>query len=223
LLPERVTSHPVLLRLFTPADAPRVQALLAEAEVAEPTASIPRPYPPGAAAAWIASHDADRERGAVHLRDCQRRQRDLDRRHRTAAAWPTSREHRLLDRPPYWGRGYATAATMAITALAFGYLDCETLAVSHPSTIRRRGASLKMRFRSHSQTRASRADRSVRVHGITRDAWELRIGGSPGIEIPAEDPRRNGRNRRSEVRRRRRKERGRQPARGASRRKSRAV
>jgi RimJ/RimL family protein N-acetyltransferase len=66
VLPERVTSHPILLRWFTPADAPRVQALLTEAEVAEPTASIPHPYPAGAAAAWIASHDADRERGAQY-------------------------------------------------------------------------------------------------------------------------------------------------------------
>jgi hypothetical protein len=40
LLPERVSSHPVLLRLFTPADAPRVQVLAAEADGEFITASL---------------------------------------------------------------------------------------------------------------------------------------------------------------------------------------
>src|ERR1700704_129096 len=132
LLPERLTSHPVLLRLFTPADAPRVQALGADAEVGEPTASIPYPYPSGAAAAWIASHDADRQRGAQYTYAIASADgatligaiglRPLADLHDNIGYW--------IGRP-YWGHGYATAATMAITALAFGLLDCEALAASH--------------------------------------------------------------------------------------------
>jgi RimJ/RimL family protein N-acetyltransferase len=192
LLPERVTSHPVLLRPFTPADAPRVQALVAEAEVAEPTASIPHPYPPGAAAAWIASLDADRERGAQYT-------------YAIASADGTTLIGAIGLRPladlddnigywigrRYWGRGYATTATMAIVALAFGYLDCEALAVSHLERNPASGRVLeKCGFAPLRTIRREHRGRieAFRVHGITRDAWELRIGGSPGVEMPAEDP-----------------------------------
>jgi len=192
VLPERVTSHPVLLRPFTPADALRVQALLAEAEVAEPTASIPQPYPPGAAAAWIASHDVDRERGAQYTYAVASADgatligaialRPLADIHENIGYW--------IGRA-YWGRGYATAATMAITALAFGYLDCETLAASHLERNPASGRVLeKCGFTPLRTVRREHRGRieAFRVHGITRDAWELRIGGSPGVEMPAEDP-----------------------------------
>jgi RimJ/RimL family protein N-acetyltransferase len=180
------------LRPFTPADALRVQALLDEAEVAEPTASIPQPYPPGAAAAWIASHDVDRERGAQYTYAIASADgatligaialRPLGDIHENIGYW--------IGRA-YWGRGYATAATMAITALAFGYLDCETLAASHlernPASGRVLGKCGFTPLRTVRREHRGRIE-AFRVHGITRDAWELRIGGSPGVEMPAEDP-----------------------------------
>ncbi|HKW00506.1 MAG TPA: GNAT family N-acetyltransferase, partial [Vicinamibacterales bacterium] len=135
LLPERVTSHPVLLRWFVSGDAPRVQALAADAAVAATTATIPHPYPDGAAEAWIAGQPAARDRGAefvyaicsvdgatllgaIALRP-------------TAGDGPGRENIGYWIGRAYWGHGYATAATMAIVALAFGYLDCETLTASH--------------------------------------------------------------------------------------------
>ena len=191
MLPERVSSHPVLLRPFTPADAQLVQALAADAEVAEPTSSIPHPYPPAAASAWIASHDADRERGAQFTYAIASADgatlvgaiglRPLAAMHDNIGYW--------IGRP-YWGRGYATAATMAITALAFGYLDCEALTVSY---LKRNPASGRVLekcgfapLRTVERDHRGRIE-SFCVRSITRDAWELRIGGSPGAGLPAED------------------------------------
>jgi RimJ/RimL family protein N-acetyltransferase len=191
LLPERVTSHPVLLRRFTPADATLVQVLAADAEVAETTATIPHPYPHGAADAWIGSHDADRERGTQYT-------------YAIASADGATLIGAIGLRPladqddnigywigrPFWGRGYATAATMAITALAFGYLDCETLAASY---LERNPASGRVLQKcGFALLRTVERDHRGRieafcVRGITRDAWELRIGGSPGAGLPAED------------------------------------
>jgi len=191
LLPERVSSHPVLLRTFTIADAPHVQALAADAEVAEPTLSIPHPYPPGAAAAWIASHDADRERGAQY--NYAIASADGATLVGAIALRPVADEHGNVGYwigRPYWGHGYATAATMAITALAFGYLDCEALSAWYLERNPASGHVLeKCGFTPLSTVRREHRGRiePVCLLGITRDAWELRIGGSPGAGLPAED------------------------------------
>lgn len=192
MLPERVSSHPVLMRLFTAADAPRVQVLAADADVAETTASIPHPYPQGAAAAWIASHDADRQRGAQYAYAIA----SADGATLVGAIGlrPVADEHDNIGYwigRPFWGRGYATAATMAITALAFGYLDCETLTASYLERNPASGRVLEKcgfaLLRTVEREHRGRIEMFC-VRGITRDAWELRIGGSPGAGLPAEDP-----------------------------------
>jgi len=191
VLPERVTSHPVLLRLFAPADAGGVQALASDAEVAEPTASMPLPYPPGAATAWIATHDADRQRGALYTYAIV--SADGATLIGAIALRPVADLHDNIGYwigRPYWGRGYATAATLAITALAFGYLDCETLTVSH---LERNPASARVLekcgftlLRTVMREHRGRVE-AFCVRGLSRDVWELRIGGSPGAGLPAED------------------------------------
>ena len=191
MLPERVSSHPVLLRLFTPADAPRVQVLAAEADVAETTASIPHPYPQGAAAAWIASHDGDRQRGTQYTYAIA--SADGGMLVGAIGLRPVADEHDNIGYwigRAFWGRGYATAATMAVTALAFGYLDCETLTASH---LERNPASARVLekcgftlLRTVMREHRGRVE-AFCVRGLSRDVWELRIGGSPGAGLPAED------------------------------------
>lgn len=191
MLPDRVTSHPVLLRLFAPADAPGVQALAADAQVAEPTASIPLPYSPGAAAAWIATHDADRQRGTLYTYAITGT--DGAALIGAIALRPVADLHDNIGYwigRPYWGHGYATAATMAVTALAFGYLDCETLTASHlernPASARvleKCGFTLLRTVRREHRGQVE----AFCVRGLSRDVWELRIGGSPGAGLPAED------------------------------------
>ena len=45
-----------VLRAFRETDAPTVEALLADPEIARTTLTIPHPYPPGSATPWIATH-----------------------------------------------------------------------------------------------------------------------------------------------------------------------
>jgi ribosomal-protein-alanine N-acetyltransferase len=46
----------LVLREFTPQDAPAVQRLVGEWEVARALAVVPHPYPDGMAEEWIATH-----------------------------------------------------------------------------------------------------------------------------------------------------------------------
>lgn len=64
-LPERISSLPVVLRTFVPADAARVEYLCGDPAVSLPTATVPHPFPAGAAAEWIAMHDNEREAGTA--------------------------------------------------------------------------------------------------------------------------------------------------------------
>jgi RimJ/RimL family protein N-acetyltransferase len=191
LLPERITSHPILLRFFTPADAPRVQALAGDAEVAGMSASIPHPYPDGAAADWIASHDADRDRGAQFVYAIA--SIDDGALVGAIALRPIADEHENIGYwigRAYWGRGYATAATMAVAALGFGYLDCEVLTASH---LERNAASVRVLekcgfapLRTIMRQHRGQVE-AFCVRGITRDTWETRIGGMAGAGMPAEE------------------------------------
>lgn len=113
------------LRACTPTDAPTIQRLLDDAEVAAGTLRIPHPYPPGAAAEWIGRHPtwwaegrtaawAMVERasggivGAITLK--------LARAHRRAEAGYWVARAR-------WGEGFATESLRAVIAVGFDRLD----------------------------------------------------------------------------------------------------
>ena len=123
----------LLLRRLTPADAPAVQRLAGEREIAENTLHIPHPYPEGAAAAWIERQAeqcdsgkalilamvADGELvGAIGIHDWN----DHDRAE--LGYWVGV---------PYWGRGYATEAGLALLAHSFGVLRLNRVFAIHYS------------------------------------------------------------------------------------------
>jgi RimJ/RimL family protein N-acetyltransferase len=111
----------LLLRPLTPADAPAVQRLAGDKEVASTTLNIPHPYPDGAAELWIgtlpqaydsgeavvfgiALHDGGELVGTCGLR--------LELPHaRAEIGYWVGRE--------YWGRGVATEAARRVVDLAF--------------------------------------------------------------------------------------------------------
>jgi [ribosomal protein S5]-alanine N-acetyltransferase len=120
----RLTTPRLVLRPFAHADAPAVQELLSDAEIAAGTLRIPHPYPAGAAAEWIAGlaskwaegrfaawaladAESDQLRGAISLR--------LSPAHRRAEVgyWVARAA---------WGQGYATEAVRAMIAYGFDVL-----------------------------------------------------------------------------------------------------
>src|SRR3954454_24263686 len=52
----RIPAGPLVLRQFAPAEGPAVERYVSMREVVDTTLTIPHPYPTGAAALWIGTH-----------------------------------------------------------------------------------------------------------------------------------------------------------------------
>jgi RimJ/RimL family protein N-acetyltransferase len=123
--PPTLTTARLQLRPFTPADAPRVQELAGQREIADAMISIPHPYVEGMAETWIACHAAAFDAGeevhfAVQLKHSDEvigaiELRRIDTNHSLA-------ELSLWVGVDWWGRGYALEATRAVVDYAFGQL-----------------------------------------------------------------------------------------------------
>ncbi|MGB3328763.1 MAG: GNAT family N-acetyltransferase [Thermomicrobiales bacterium] len=109
------------LRPFTLADAPDVQAHLADPRIAPWTLNIVHPYPDGAAAGWIATHGPDAEAGTAITWAIVTSENDrpigaiaihLEPRHSRGEIgyWLAT---------PWWGQGVMTEA--AHTVVAYGF------------------------------------------------------------------------------------------------------
>ena len=121
------------LRPFHPDDAPAVQDLAGAAEVADSTLSIPHPYPPGAAEAWIATHPEQWEDGSVAtFAVIARDTRSLV----GAIGLMVAPQHACAEvgywiGVPYWNRGFATEAGRALFDYAFGPLGLHRIEGRH--------------------------------------------------------------------------------------------
>jgi len=178
LLPERLLAGPVVLRYFVAGDAPTVELLAGDRDVAEKTALIPHPYPAGAAQAWIATHEAERaagreysyaitETGGPLLGAISLRPRPGEREN--VGYWIGRR---------YWGRGYATAAAQALIALGFELLDLEAVTASHLARNPASGRVMEkcgMRLLRTERRDHRGAPEDIHVRGIARDEWERTI------------------------------------------------
>ncbi|TMG98763.1 MAG: GNAT family N-acetyltransferase [Betaproteobacteria bacterium] len=176
MLPEHVTSLPIKLRPFALEDAPRVQLLAGDFAVAETTALIPHPYPNGMAEEWIATHQAQRDRGIAFVYGITQAEDGL--LVGAIEVRPVADEHENFGYwivAPYWGRGFATAAARAMVALTFGYLDCDQMTASHLLRNPASGRVMEKCGLTPVQ-RVTRAHRGKQepfcIRGITRDAWE---------------------------------------------------
>ena len=176
MLPERITSSPIVLRPFGVDDAPRVQLLAGDRAVADTTAVIPHPYGDGMAEAWIQTHAGERAAGTQYIFAVTRAEDALLVGAIALRPVPTEQENvgYWIGRE-YWGRGYATAAARAIIALTFSYLDCNQLTASYLVRNAASGRVLEkcgLALVRH-VTRDHRGRREeFCVRGITRDAWE---------------------------------------------------
>src|SRR5271167_775995 len=118
------------LRLLESGDAPAIERLAGDWEVARFTGSIPHPYPAGGALPWIAETRVEAASGKKLVAAVLRRADsaflgcvELDLGH-----W--------IGRP-YWGAGIASEAGAAIVAAGFGRLGLTRIeAVAQPANRR---------------------------------------------------------------------------------------
>lgn len=121
------------LRAFTSADAPAVQLLASQAEVAATTMAIPHPYPAGAATEWLGTHAA---KWAAH--------EELILALTLKATGEVLGSISLTFMPaferaelgywvgvPHWGRGYATEAARVLIDYGFRTLQLNRIQAHH--------------------------------------------------------------------------------------------
>jgi RimJ/RimL family protein N-acetyltransferase len=119
-----LTTARLRLRPLALADAPQVQRLAGDPEVAATTANIPHPYPDGMAETWIGTHETLwAERKALVLGITLRSTGELVGC--TGLHFEPVHEKAELGYwigRPYWGCGYASEAARALVEYGFGVI-----------------------------------------------------------------------------------------------------
>jgi RimJ/RimL family protein N-acetyltransferase len=162
------------LRPFTLADAPDMQRLASEREVALNTLMIPHPYPEGAAEEWI-SRPSKPENRVFAI--------DLDGQVIGAIGVHIDDLHQRAEMGywvgvPYWGNGYATEAAAEMVAYAFDVLGVNRVFAYHftrnPSSgrvLQKIGMRREGTLRQHVIKWGEPLD--VDFYGIVRADWPL--------------------------------------------------
>lgn len=129
-----LTTERLLLRPFTLADAPTIQQLAGDRDIAANTLTIPHPYEHGMAEEWIGTHRERFEQGdtvnfAVTLRQGGALigaigLTGIDQAHRHA-------EIGYWIGKPYWNRGYCTEAAAAVLRYGFDVLGLNRIQAHH--------------------------------------------------------------------------------------------
>lgn len=170
------------MRPLTLRDAPTVQRLAGDARLALMTASIPHPYPPGAAREWIATHARARRAGDF-VYGIEREDGTLvgtlglrvaPNAHGNVGYWIGH---------AYWGHGYATLAAGAGIAALFthtglGWLMAAHLAGNHGSARVLAKCGMRAVARVHVDHRGKRA--TLVLRRIERAAWLRAAATRPG-------------------------------------------
>lgn len=124
----RIETERLLLRPFTMDDAPIVQKLAGDYDIAANVRMIPHPYPDHMAEDWIDSHQDKLEHGEIHLAITLRREGSLagsigliinrDDENAELGYWIGK---------PYWNRGYCTEAAQALVRYGFEKLKLQRI------------------------------------------------------------------------------------------------
>jgi RimJ/RimL family protein N-acetyltransferase len=158
----------LLLRPLTLADAPDVQRLAGEREIAATTASIPHPYPDGAAEAWIETHAGRFARGEAAAFA-------VTRRADSALLGVVGLEiHAEMQRAelgywigkPYWNQGYCTEAAAAVVRFALLDLGLRRVFARHFSRNPASGRVMQKIGMRHEGTLRRHAVRWGEVHDL---------------------------------------------------------
>jgi RimJ/RimL family protein N-acetyltransferase len=171
----------LMLRPFTLADAPAVQEMVSDRDVAATTFAVPHPYPEGGAQEWIRKQPAAHESGqrvtlAITLRKEQTLIGSINLR---ITAGNRRAEMGYLIGKAHWGNGYATEAAAAMVRYAFDVLDLSRVYAHHMTINPASGRVLEKigmkRDGDRTQTiKRLGEDREVVYFGMTREEWETK-------------------------------------------------
>jgi RimJ/RimL family protein N-acetyltransferase len=130
--PELVTER-LLLRPFTLADAPTVQKLAGDRDIASVTLNIPHPYEDGMAEEWIGTHEKAFEEGKEVVFAVVLHENDALI---GAVGLMINQEHERAEMgywigKPYWGNGYCTEAARAMLGYGFNTLGLNRIHATH--------------------------------------------------------------------------------------------
>ncbi len=182
--PELKTDR-LLLRPFILADAPAVQRLAGDRDIASTTLSIPHPYEVGMAEQWINALQGRFEQGdfvnfaVVLLADgalIGSIGLQINQAHENA-------ELGFWIGKPYWGNGYCTEAARAVLRYGFTRLGLHRIAAHHLSRNPASGrvmAKIGMQYEGCERQRIKKwgVFEDVKMYAILKDEYEPRSGHS---------------------------------------------
>ena len=180
----RLETERLILRPFAAGDAAAVQGYVGLWQIARMTTRIPHPYPAGAAAAWIADHQAAGDDDVEHT-FCIAPKEAGDGGSQGAPIGaaglrkvePGNYELGYWLAPEFWGRGLASEAARAMVVFGFEKLGAEALQSGHfvdnPASgrvLEKAGFAADGIARQWSEARRDYADCNRFL--LTRETWE---------------------------------------------------
>ncbi len=124
----------LVLRPFTLADAPTVQRLAGDRDIASNTLNVPHPYEDGMAKAWISTHQQQFQDGdLVNFAIVLQRDGALIG---AISLMEINRQHENTELgywigKPYWNNGYCTEAARAVVRYGFSVLGLHRIHSVH--------------------------------------------------------------------------------------------
>ena len=175
----RLETEHLILRPFAAEDAETVQGYVSLWEIARMTTRIAHPYPEGAAAAWIASHQGLRDAGQEHV-FCLALKEAPGQAVGAAGLHGIGKGNLEIGywlAPEQWGRGLATEAAKALVVFGFEKLGAEALNSGHfadnPASgrvLEKAGFAANGIARQWSEARQDFVDANRFL--LTRETWE---------------------------------------------------
>jgi RimJ/RimL family protein N-acetyltransferase len=174
-----LTTERLHLRPFTLNDAPAVQRLAGDRDIASTTLQIPHPYEDGMAEQWIATHQENYEKGESVLFAIVARPDDTLIGAMGLRIHPQHANAELgyWIGKSYWNRGYATEAAHAVVAHGFKVLGLRRIyAHCNPSSARilqKLGMRYEGRLRQHIAKWGEFED--MEIYGLLSEEYSVQV------------------------------------------------
>ena len=131
-----IQTERLVLRPFVDSDAPRIELLLNDKEIASNTRTIDYPYPKGGALEWIAKITRWRETGDGYAFAICRSQQDQGHRLIGAVGLEANKEDHAAELGywlgrEFWNQGYCTEAAKSVIEFGFEELGLRRITSQH--------------------------------------------------------------------------------------------